>query len=137
MLLLKNYTRTAAYWLLGLAAAARVWAEESGGEDDSFNRSLGLEGMSTDLANVEQELAHSNSPASKPETPKKGPAQKNPPAKPIDSFSNLSFHSNPGVTNTVRAFYVSLMNAPALVNAPNYDSLRSRFDERFANYGNA
>ena len=135
MLLLKTYTRIAAIWLLGLAAAARVWAQESGGEADSFNRSLGLEGMSTDLANVEQELAHSNSPASKAETPKKGPAQKNPPAKPIESFSNLSFHSNPGVTNTVRAFYVSRMNAAALVNAPNYDSLSGRFDERFANYG--
>jgi hypothetical protein len=52
MLLLKTFTRIAAIWLLGLAAAARVWAQESGGEADSFNRSLGLEGMSTDLANV-------------------------------------------------------------------------------------
>jgi hypothetical protein len=91
MLLSKTYTRMAAIWLLGLAAAARAWAQETGGEADSFNRSLGLEGMSTDLANVEQELAHINSPASKPETSKKGPAQNNPPAKPIESFSNLSF----------------------------------------------
>jgi hypothetical protein len=134
MLLSKTYTRIALIWLLGLAAADRGWTQENGGEVESFNRSLGLEGMSTDLANVEHELAH-NPPANPPDGPKKGPAQKKAPAQPAASFSNLAFQANPGVTNTVRAFYVSRMNAAALVNAPNYDSLISRFDGRFANYG--
>jgi len=116
MLLSKTYTRIALIWLLGLATADRGWTQENGGEVESFNRSLGLEGMSTDLANVEHELAH-NTPASPPESPKKGPAQKKAPAQPAASFSNLAFQANPGATNTVRALYVSRMNVAALVNA--------------------
>jgi hypothetical protein len=136
MLLSKNYQRIAAIWLLGLAAATRVWAQESGGEIDSFNRSLGLEGMGTDLANVEHELAH-GTPASTPvpESPKKAPRQKREPVQQTQSFGNLAFRYNPAITNTVRAYYVSHLNAQTLVGMPSYDALISRFDQRFANYG--
>jgi hypothetical protein len=133
------YSRIAAISLLSLAPAAQAWAQENGGEIESFNRSLGLEGMGTDLASVEHELEHSN-PANTPESPaapnpKKGPAQKRAPIQPTESFSNLAFHSNPAVTNAVRAFYLSHMNAQALLTAPSYDTMLSRFDERFASYG--
>ena len=135
----KIYPGIAAISLLSLASALQIWAQENGGEVESFNRSLGLEGMGTDLASVEHELEH-GTPANTPETsntqnPKKGSVQKRAPIQPTESFSNLAFHANPAVTNTVRSFYVSRMNAAALVNAPNYDALIDRFDERFANYG--
>ena len=135
----KTYSRIAAISLLSLASAAQVWAQENAGEVESFNRSLGLEGMGTDLASVEHELAHGSAATtpetSRPQNPKKGQTQKKNPIQPGESFSNLAFHANPAVTNTVRAFYVSRMNAAALVNAPSYDALINRFDERFANYG--
>jgi hypothetical protein len=135
----KIYSGIAAVSLLGLASASQVSAQESGGEVESFNRSLGLEGMGTDLASVEHELEH-GSPANTPETsntqnPKKGPAQKRAPIQPIESFSNLAFHPTPAVTNSVRAFYLSHVNAQTLLNAPAYDSMISRFDARFASYG--
>jgi uncharacterized protein DUF6683 len=135
----KTYSRIAAISLLSVALAIQVRAQESSGEIESFNRSLGLEGMGTDLASVEHEIEH-GSPANTPETPKtqnpkKGPVQKRAPIQPAESFSNLAFHANPAVTNTVRSYYISRMNAAALVNAPNYDALINRFDERFANYG--
>jgi hypothetical protein len=135
----KIYSRIAAISLLSLVSAPQVWAQESGGEIESFNRSLGLEGMGTDLASVERELEH-GTPANTPETsqtekPKKGPGQKRAPVQPTESFSNLAFHPSPAVTNTVRAFYLSHLNAQTRLTAPNYDSLISRFDERFASYG--
>jgi predicted GNAT family acetyltransferase len=135
----KIYSSIAAISLLSLASAPQVWAQESGGEIDSFNRSLGLEGMGTDLASVEHELEH-GSPVNPPETsknqnPKKGPVQKRAPIPSTESFSNLAFRANPAVTTSVRAFYLSHMNAQALLTAPSYDSMISRFDERFASYG--
>jgi uncharacterized protein DUF6683 len=135
----KIYSQIAAISLLSLASASQVWAQENGGEIDSFNRSLGLEGMRTDLASVEHELQH-GSPASTPEAtlnqnPKKGPAQKRAPIQPIESFSNLAYHPSSAVTNSVRAFYLSRLNAQTLPIAPNYDSMISKFDERFASYG--
>jgi hypothetical protein len=135
----KIYSRIAAISLLSLASAPQVWAQENGGEIESFNRSLGLEGMGTDLASVEHELEHSN-PANTPETsksqnPGKAAVQKRAPIQPTESFSNLAFRANPAVTNSVRAFYLSHMNAQALLTAPSYDSMISRFDERFASYG--
>ena len=135
----KIYSRIAAISLLSLASAHQVWPQENGGEIESFNRSLGLEGMGTDLATVEHELEH-GSPANTPETskthnPKTGPVQKRASIQPTESFSNLAFHPNPGVTNSVRAFYLSHLNAQTLPTAPNYDSMISRFDERFASYG--
>jgi hypothetical protein len=140
MLISKTYSRIAAISLLGLGSAAQVWAQGNGGEIESFNRSLGLEGMSADLANAEHELSQ-GSPSTTPErpetpqSPKKAPVQRRAPVQQTESFSNLSFRSNPGVTNTVRAYYVSRMNAASLINAPSYDSLISRFDERFSTYG--
>ena len=135
----KTYSRITATSVLSLALAAQVWAQENSGEVESFNRSLGLEGMGTDLASVEHEIEH-GSPANTPETsksqnPKKAPLQKRLPIQPAESFSNLGFHANPAVTNTVRAYYISRMNAAVLVNAPSYDALINRFDARFANYG--
>jgi predicted GNAT family acetyltransferase len=135
----KIYSRIAAILLLSLASAPQVWAQESGGEIDSFNRSLALEGMGTDLASVEHELQH-GTPVNPPESsttqnPKKGPAQKKAPIQPTESFSNLAFHPSPAVTNSVRAFYLSHLNAQTQLTAPNYDSMISRFDERFASYG--
>ena len=135
----KIYSRIAAISLLSLASAPQVWAQENGGEIDSFNRSLGLEGMGTDLASVEHELQH-GSPANTPEAtqnqnPKKGPAQERAPIQPLESFSNLAFHPSPTVTNSVRAFYLSHLNAQTLLTAPNYDSLIGKFDDRFASYG--
>jgi hypothetical protein len=135
MVISKTYSTIAAIWLLGLAAGSQVWAQENGGELDSFNRSLGLEGMGTDLANAENELAHSNTPSA-PEAPKKaGPGPKKAPVKREESFSNLSFHPSPAVTNSVRAYYVSRTNSAAFAGMPSYDALVSRFDERFSNYG--
>lgn len=135
----KFYSGIATISLLSLVSAPQVWAQESGGEVESFNRSLGLEGMGTDLASVQHELEH-GSPAntsenSKTENPKKGPVQKRVPIQPSESFSNLAFHPSPAVTNSVRAFYLSHLNAQALLNAPAYDSMISRFDARFASYG--
>jgi hypothetical protein len=135
----KIYSRIAVISLLSLASTPQVWAQENGGEIESFNRSLGLEGMGTDLASVEHELQH-GSPANTPEpsqthNAKTGPAQKRAPIQPTESFSNLAFHPNPGVTNSVRAFYLAHLNAQTLLTAPNYDSMISRFDERFASYG--
>jgi hypothetical protein len=135
----KSYSRIAVISLLSLATAAPVWAEENGGEIDSFNRSLGLEGMGTDLASVERELEHGSS-ASTPEPqtaegPNKAPAQKREPVQHTSSFSNLAFRYNPTVTNSTRAYYVSHMNAQTLVTMPTYDALISRFDQRFAEYG--
>jgi predicted GNAT family acetyltransferase len=135
----KIYSRIAAISLLSLASAPQGWAQENGGEIESFNRSLGLEGMGTDLASVEHELEH-GSPVNPPETsknqnPKKGPVQKRAPIPSTESFSNLAFRANPAVTTSVRAFYLSHMNAQALLTAPSYDSMISRFDERFASYG--
>ena len=135
----KIYSGIAAISLLSVASAPQVWAQESGGEVESFNRSLGLEGMGTDLASVEHELEHgtpANTPEnSKTENPKKGPVQKRATIQPIESFSNLAFHPSPAVTNSVRAFYLSHVNAQTLLNAPAYDSMISRFDARFASYG--
>jgi predicted GNAT family acetyltransferase len=135
----KIYSGIAAISLLSLASAPQVWAQESGGEVESFNRSLGLEGMGTDLASVEHELEHgspANTPEnSKTENPKKGPVQKRSPIQPTVSFSNLTFHPNPVVTNSVRSFYLSHVNAQTLLNAPGYDDMISRFDARFASYG--
>ena len=135
----KIYSRIAAISLLSLASAAQVWAQENGGEIESFNRSLGLEGMGTDLASVEHEIQH-GSPVSPPESsatqnPKKGPAQKKAPTQATESFGNLAFRASPAVTNSVRAFYLSHMNAQALLTAPSYDSMINRFDARFASYG--
>ena len=135
----KMYSGIAAITLLSLASAPQAWAQENGGEIESFNRSLGLEGMGTDLASVEHELEHSN-PANTPEgskaqNPAKGAVQKRAPIQPTESFSNLAFRANPAVTNSVRAFYLSHMNAQALLTAPSYDSMINRFDERFASYG--
>jgi hypothetical protein len=115
----KTYSRITATSLLSLALAAQVWAQKNSGEIESFNRSLGLEGMGTDLASVEHEIEHGN-PANTPETsksqnPKKAPLQKRGPIQPAESFSNLGFHANPAVTNTVPAYYISRMNAAALV----------------------
>jgi hypothetical protein len=139
MLTSKIYPRIAVISLLSLAAAAPVWAQESAGEIDSFNRSLGLEGMGSDLASVEHELEH-GTPASTEETqkvegPKKGPAQKREPVQRTRSFSNLAFHNSPLVTNTTRAYFVSHINAQILVTMPTYDALINRFDQRFAEYG--
>ena len=135
----KIFPGIAAISLLSLASAPQVWAQENGGEVESFNRSLGLEGMGTDLASVEHELEHRSlaNPAetSDKQNPKKGPVQKRAPIQPTESFGNLAFHSNPAVTNSVRAFYLSHMNAQALLTAPSYDSMISRFDQRFASYG--
>jgi hypothetical protein len=55
----KTYSMIAAISLLSLATAP-VWAQENTGEVESFNRSLGLEGMGTDFASVERELEHGN-----------------------------------------------------------------------------
>ena len=41
----KIYSRIAVISLLSLASAPQVWAQENGGETESFNRSLRLEGM--------------------------------------------------------------------------------------------
>ncbi|MBV9732353.1 MAG: hypothetical protein JO275_06210, partial [Verrucomicrobia bacterium] len=87
----KIYSRIAAISLLSVASASQVWAQESGGEVESFNRSLGLEGMGTDLASVEHELEH-GSPANTPETPsepsgKKAPKEKRVPVQQTQSFS--------------------------------------------------
>src|SRR6201987_4604924 len=135
----KIYSGIAAISLLSLTSAPKVWAQESGGEVESFNRSLGLEGMGTDLASVEHELEHgspANTPEnSKTENPKKGPVQKRATIQPIESFSNLAFHPSPAVTNSVRAFYLSHVNAQTLLNAPGYDNMIGRFDARFASYG--
>jgi hypothetical protein len=135
----KIYSGIAAISLLRFASAPQVRAQESGGEVESFNRSLGLEGMGTDLASVEHELEH-GSPANTPETsdtqnPKKGSAQKRAAIQPIESFSNLAFHPNPAITNSVRSFYLSHVNAQTLLNAPAYDDMINRFDARFASYG--
>ena len=135
----KTYSRIAAISLLSLASAAQLWAQENAGEIDSFNRSLGLEGLGTDLASVEREIQH-GSPASTPEGPnpdssKQAPAQKKAPPPPTESFTNLAFHATPAVTNTVRAYYISHLNATSVVNPPSYDTLIHRFNERFANYG--
>jgi hypothetical protein len=132
MLISKSYSLITAISLLGLATAAPVRAQENAGEVESFNRSLGLEGMGTDLANVENELAH-GSPASTPEGPKTAPAKKKAPVQRTESFSNLAFSANPAVTNIVRTYYASRVTPAA--NTPSYDSLISRFDERFATYG--
>jgi hypothetical protein len=139
MLISKIYSRIAVISLLSLGTAAPVWAQENTGEIDSFNRSLGLEGMGTDLASVEHEIEH-GSPGNAPEnsndqSTKKAPAQKRAPMRRTQSFSDLAFSSNPAVTNTMRAYYVSHMNATRLVNTPSYDTLISRFDRRFDNYG--
>ncbi|MBV9874453.1 MAG: hypothetical protein JO025_06970 [Verrucomicrobia bacterium] len=135
----KIHSSIAAISLLSVASAPQVWAQESGGEVESFNRSLGLEGMGTDLASVEHELEH-GSPANTPENsntenPKKGPVQKRAPIQPTESFTNLTFHPNPVVTNSVRSFYLSHVNAQTLLNTPTYDDMISRFDARFASYG--
>jgi hypothetical protein len=135
----KTYLRIAAVSLLSLVSAAQVWAQENGGEIDSFNRNLGLEGMGTDLANVEHELEH-GSPTNTTETSntqgsKKAPVQKKAPTQRTASFSDLAFQSNGAVTNTMRAYWVTHVNTTTLINAPAYDTLISRFDTRFANYG--
>lgn len=135
----KTYSRITAISLLSVALGIQVRTQENSGEIESFNRSLGLEGMGTDLASVEHEIEH-GSPANTPEASKtrnlkKALVQKRGPIQSAESFSNLAFHSNPAVTNTVRAYYVSRMNATRVVNAPTYDGLINRFDERFANYG--
>ena len=70
MVFSKNRITIAAIWLLGLVAPPQVPAQETGGDVDSFNRSLGLEEMGADLTNVEQELAHGN-PSGPAEGPKK------------------------------------------------------------------
>jgi hypothetical protein len=136
MLISKIYSKIAVISLLSLATAAPVSAEENTGEIDSFNRSLGLEGMGTDLASVERELEHGG-PAETQNTEgsKKGPAQKREPVHNSQSFSNLAFHSSPVVTNTTRAYYLSRFNAQALATLPTYDALINRFDDRFAEYG--
>lgn len=128
----------AAISLLSLATAP-VWAQENSGEVESFNRSLGLEGMGTDLASVERELEHGN-PPNPPENPKsegakKAPSQKQSAGQRSQSFSNLAFHYNPAVTSNVRAYYVSQLNAQTLATMPTYDTLIDRFDQRFAQYG--
>ena len=135
----KTYLRIAAVSLLSLASTAQVWAQENVGEIDSFNRNLGLEGMGTDLANVEHELEHGN-PANPAETSnqqgaKKAPVQKKAPIQRTASFSNLAFQNSPVITNNVRDYYVSHLNAQTMVGMPSYDTLISRFDQRFANYG--
>jgi hypothetical protein len=134
----KTHLMIAAISLLSLATTP-VWAQENTGEVESFNRSLGLEGMGTDLASVERELEHGN-PANTPEAPKtesakKAPAQKQPPVRRSESFSNLAFHYNPTITSNVRAYYVSHLNAQTLATMPTYDALIGRFDQRFAEYG--
>lgn len=139
MLISKIYSKIAVISLFSLATAAPVWAEENTGEIDSFNRSLGLEGMGTDLASVERELEHGSS-ANTPETqnaegPKKAPGQKREPVHQAPSFGNLAFHYSPVVSNTTRAYYVSHFNAQALATMPTYDALINRFDQRFAEYG--
>ena len=139
MLTSKIHSRIAAISLLSLASAAPLWGQESGGEIESFNRSLGLEGIGTDLASVEHEIEHASpAPTSeipKSESTKKAPAQKKPPRQSVESFANLTFRTNPAVTNTIRAYYVSHLTGTTVVNAPSYDSLIDRFDERFAKYG--
>jgi hypothetical protein len=92
----KIYSRIAVISLLSLASAPQVWAQENGGEIESFNRSLGLEGMGTDLASVEHELQH-GSPANTPETSKNhnqktGPVQKRAPIQPAESFETRERH---------------------------------------------
>ena len=135
----KTYSRIAAISLISLASVAQVWAQENSGEIESFNRSLGLEGLGTDLASVEHEIEHgtaTNTPEpSKPENPKKAPAQKRRSAQRTESFDDLAFRANPAVTNTVRAYYVSHLNAAQLANTPGYDTLIDRFDQRFDSYG--
>jgi hypothetical protein len=140
MLISKTYSRIAAISLLSLVPATHVWAQENGGEIDSFNRSLGLDGMGTELASVEHEIEHGTTADSAPESPttpaaKKAPTQKKAPVQRSESFRDLAFSPNPGVTNTMRAYYVSHMNAATLMKAPPYDSLISRFDNRFEKYG--
>jgi hypothetical protein len=135
----KIYSGIAAISLLGLASAPQVWAQESGGEVESFNRSLGLEGMGTDLASVEHEIEH-GSPANAPEPSdepggKKAPREKRAPVERTQSFSDLAFSSNPAVTSTMRSWYISHVNAATLLNTPSYDTLISRFDRRFDSYG--
>ena len=68
MAISKAHAKIAAIWLLNLIAALSVRAQETGGDIDSFNRNLGLEGMGADLTNVEHELAHVN-PSGPPEGP--------------------------------------------------------------------
>jgi hypothetical protein len=135
----KTYSRIAVISLISLASVGQVWAQENSGEVESFNRSLGLEGLGTDLASVEHELEHgtaANTPEpSKAENRKKAPAQKRPSVQRTESFGDLAFRANPAVTNTVRTYYVSHLNAATLANTPSYDKLINRFDQRFDNYG--
>jgi hypothetical protein len=137
MVFSKNRITIAAIWLLGLVAAPQVPAQETGGDVDSFNRSLGLEEMGADLTNVEQELAHGN-PSGPAEGPKKvAVKQKRAPVQPSQStqFSDLAFRSDPGVTDKVRAFYNSYSNSAGYAGMPSFDTMINRFDRRFANYG--
>ena len=135
LMAISNHAKIVAIWLLGLVAALQVRSQETGGDIDSFNRSLGLEGMGTDLTNAEQELAHTN-PSNPPEGPKKHAVkQRRTPVQRSTEFSDLAFRSDPGVTDKVRAFYTSYTKSAAYAGMPSFDTMINRFDRRFANYG--
>jgi hypothetical protein len=103
MVFSKNRITFATIWLLGVVAAPQVPAQETGGDVESFNRSLGLEEMGADLTNVEQELAHGNPSGPAEGSKKVAVKQKRAPVQQSQStqFSDLAFRSDPGVTDKV------------------------------------
>jgi hypothetical protein len=135
MAISKTHAKIAAILLLGLVSNPQVWAQETGADIDSFNRSLGLEGMGADLTNVEHELAHTEPSGAPPGSKKTAVKQKRAPIQRSTEFSDLAFHSSPDVTNKVRAFYTSYTNSAAYAGMPSFDTMINRFDRRFSNYG--
>ena len=137
----KTCTVFVALSLFWLASPTKLWADEAG-DIQNFNRSLGLDGMGPDLAKVEQELAHSGESNSEEQTPhtaghgkKPGVRPKSSGGQPHPSFSNLSYHSNPQVSNVVRNYVMSQFAQNNTLGIPPYDVLIRRFDQRFAEYG--
>jgi hypothetical protein len=135
MAISKAHAEILAILLLVLVAAPQIPAQETGNDIDSFNRSLGLEGMGADLTNAERELTHVN-PSGPSAGPKKAAVkQKRAPVQRSTEFSDLAFRSDPSVTDKVRAFYASYTNSPEYAGMPSFDTMIDRFDRRFANYG--
>lgn len=119
-------------WLVSPILRAQV-----GGEVETFNRSLGLEDLGSDLVGVEQALEHgkiSGQDASvsdgsgirKARIKRAGPNV-------LDSFNNLTYHTDPAITANVRAALGDTKDEP--FDARTYDALISRFDRRFDGYG--
>jgi len=130
----------AALCLTSWALSPRLWSDETSGDIENFNRNLGLEGIGSDLANVEQELSHTAEPKSTGITPGGTETAKKSGIRPKPSsahlaFSNLSFRSDPQVSNVVRNYVQSQLARGNLSNLPSYDVLLHRFDRRFAAYG--